>query len=201
MIISRISCAVGEAGLPTLDHRNWVEAPDVHVEFDMHHRGTSILFRFKVREPQVRAVHTGFNSEVWKDSCVEFFFSPGDDPDYYNFEFNAIGTVLGAYGPDRHHRMWIPEEILEQIQITPSLGTDPIENLTGNPDWELDIVLPVTVFHHHRITDIAGTRGRGNLYKCGEDLDRPHYLSWLRVVTPLPDFHRPEFFGPLEFSV
>lgn len=200
MVISRISCAVGDAGLPTLNHRNWVEAPDVHVEFDMHHRGTSILFKFRVREPQIRAVHTGYNAPVWKDSCVEFFFSPGDDPNYYNFEFNAIGALLGAYGPDRQHREPIPEEILELIQTTPSLGGDPIENLTGRLSWELDIVLPVKVFHHHRITDIADTRGRGNLYKCGDDLDQPHYLSWMPVQTDDPDFHRPEFFGELEFS-
>ena len=96
-----------------------------------------------VQEPQVRAVNTDFNSSVWEDSCVEFFISLEGDVNYYNFEFNAIGTVLGAYGPDRNSREWIPKERLELIQTTPSLGREIIENLEGDVQWELDIVLPV----------------------------------------------------------
>ena len=39
-----------------------------------------------------------------------------------------------------------------------------------------------------------------NLYKCGDSLARPHYLSWQPVATPHPDFHRPEFFKPVLFE-
>ena len=27
----------------------------------------------------------------------------------------------------------------------------------------------------------------------------PHYLSWMPIDTPKPDFHRPEFFGKINF--
>ena len=200
MFVSRISCAVTGDCLPELSHRNWVEAPDVSVLFDIHHRGTSVLLKFRVTEPQVKARHTGFNSPVWEDSCVEFFISLEKDRAYYNFEFNAIGSVLAAYGPDRYHREPFPGELLERIQVNPSLGTRPIEDMRGIVSWDLDIVLPVALFHHHQVWDIAGMKARGNLYKCGEKLDRPHYLSWQSVDTEKPDFHRPEFFGELEFS-
>ncbi|MFO7668541.1 MAG: carbohydrate-binding family 9-like protein [Bacteroidales bacterium] len=199
MIVSRISCGIDQNPLPEIGHPNWVPAPGVSASFDISHRGTSILLKYMVREPQVRAVNTGFNSPVWEDSCVEFFISLEGDDHYYNFEFNAIGTVLGAYGPDRHHREWIPEETLELIQVNPSLGWEVIANREGDVRWELDIILPVKLFCHHRVTDLAGNRARANFYKCGDKLDKPHFLSWNPVLTPEPNFHTPQFFGALDF--
>ena len=200
MIVTRISCARGENPLPAIDNQNWVPAEGVKASFDISHRGSSILLRYVVQEPQVIAVNKGFNSSVWEDSCLEFFISLEGDESYYNFEFNAIGTVLGAYGPDRNHRIWSPDDVLEQIQVNPTLGQDLIENLEGDIHWELDIVLPLQVFCHHEISDIAGKKARANFYKCGDKLKKPHFLSWSPVLTPEPNFHCPEFFDVLEFE-
>ena len=200
MIVSRISCARGENPLPGIDNQNWVPVEGVKASFDISHRGSSILLRYVVQEPQVIAVNKGFNSSVWEDSCVEFFISLEGDENYYNFEFSAIGTVLGAYGPDRNKRIWSPEDVLEQIQVNPSLGQEAIENLEGDIQWELDIVLPLQVFCHHELSDIAGKKARANFYKCGDKLKKPHFLSWSPVLTPEPNFHCPQFFGDLEFD-
>ncbi len=200
MIVSRISCGINEKQFPKISHPNWVPAEGISVSFDIMHRGTSILLKYMVQEPQVRAVNKDFNSSVWEDSCVEFFISLEGDANYYNFEFNAIGTVLGAYGPDRHRREWIPEESLGLIQTRPSLGREVIANMEGNVKWELDIVLPVKSFCHHKVTDIAGNRARANFYKCGDKLDKPHFLSWNPVLTTEPNFHSPPYFGSLEFQ-
>jgi hypothetical protein len=35
---------------------------------------------------------------------------------------------------------------------------------------------------------------RLNVYKCGDKLSTPHYLSLAPIKTTDPDFHRPEFF-------
>ncbi|MDX2432061.1 MAG: carbohydrate-binding family 9-like protein, partial [Bacteroides sp.] len=115
MIVSRVSCATDNVQLPKIAHPNWVPVEGVMVSFDIQHRGTSILLKYLVEEPQVRAVNTNFNTPVWEDSCVEFFLSLERDNNYYNFEFNAIGTVLGAYGPDRHQRESLSKESLELI--------------------------------------------------------------------------------------
>ncbi len=200
MIVTRVSCAISDSRYPSISHQNWVPAKGVSVSFDIRHRGTSILLKFLVQEPQVRAVNTGFNSPVWEDSCVEFFIALEGDNNYYNFEFSAIGTVLGAYGPDRHQREPIPDEFLKMIQTTPSLGRDPIENLEGDISWELDIVLPVKTFCHHRVEDMAGMQNRANFYKCGDKLKKPHFLSWKPIQTEEPDFHQSRFFGNLKFQ-
>ncbi len=42
-----------------------------------------------------------------------------------------------------------------------------------------------------------GLRLRANFYCCGDLTPRPCYAAWSPVLTPAPDFHRPEFFGTL----
>lgn len=200
MIVPRISCAIENDPKQKIDHPNWVRVKDVRAYFDISHRGSTILLKFLVLEPQVRAVNTEYNSAVWEDSCVEFFISLEGDKNYYNFEINAIGTILGAYGPDRHQRDFLPPGILELIEVEASLGRKAFKNLEGSVQWELDIVLPVKAFCYHSIYDIAGNSARGNFYKCGDKLDKPHFLSWNPVLSKEPDFHLPEFFAPLEFK-
>ncbi|WP_350005689.1 carbohydrate-binding family 9-like protein, partial [Phocaeicola dorei] len=41
---------------------------------------------------------------------------------------------------------------------------------------------------------------RANFYKCGDELQKPHFLSWSPIKIEKPDFHRPDFFGLLEFE-
>ena len=36
---------------------------------------------------------------------------------------------------------------------------------------------------------------KGNVYKCGDMLPHPHFLSFFPIHLPKPDFHRPDFFG------
>ena len=36
---------------------------------------------------------------------------------------------------------------------------------------------------------------RGNLYKCGDETDHPHYACFHNIDWAKPDYHRPEFFA------
>jgi len=198
MIVKKIP--VSSADLHQLEHQNWLPVDHVAVSFEIQHDGSSILLKYQVNESQVRAVNTAFNSPVWEDSCVEFFISPEGDENYYNFEFNAIGTALGAYGGDRNNRDWLPEEVLKTIDTNPSLGKGIIETLEGKISWTLEVRLPVAVLCHSNIKDLSGMKATGNFYKCGDRLKKPHFLSWQPVLTEKPDFHSPEFFGKLRFQ-
>lgn len=202
MIVEKIS---GQALAPdrlehSISNQNWIEAAQVSAGFSIRHDGSSIYLYYQVKEPEVRAVNTGYNSSVWEDSCVEFFLSLGADGDnYYNFEINAIGTVLGAYGPDRNQREWLSESLLSQVETTPSLGRQVIEKLEETTSWSMGVRIPVQVLTFSGIGDLSGLDGHGNFYKCGDKLKHPHYLSWKPVVLPAPDFHQPRFFGQLSF--
>jgi len=184
----------------SLDHRNWIPAEHVQVNFSIGHDGSNIFLRYDVQEEQVRAVNTEFNSAVWEDSCVEFFFSFEEDDNYYNFEINAIGTVLGAYGKNRNERTWLPASLLKQIETRSSLGSEPFEANKDFNSWDIFIRIPIRVFCYNNHKDLSGKQGMANFYKCGDKLDKPHFLSWKPVETEKPDFHLPEFFGQLSFG-
>ena len=183
----------------SIDHQNWVEAKEIKASFAIGHDGSNIHLLFRVEEPQVRAVNTKFNSPVWEDSCVEFFLVFDGDDGYYNFEINAIGTVLGAFGKDRHKRLHLPDSFLSRIETTPSLGRDPIESLDERTTWELSLVIPIETFHFSTLKTLSGVDAHANFYKCGDKLKQPHFLSWKPVLCSKPDFHTPRYFGQLSF--
>jgi len=183
-----------------IGHPNWVGVEGIKVSFAIGHDGSNIYLNYHVEEPQVRAVNTEFNSPVWEDSCVEFFFSPTGKEYYYNFEFNAIGTVLCGYGKDRHKREHLPDSVLTQVETVPSLGKEPIGRIWGKTPWDLRVKIPKEVLVFSKIENLAGLKAKGNFYKCGDKLEKPHYLSWEPVRTQNPNFHLPEHFGQLSFQ-
>lgn len=182
-----------------IDHKNWVDAEGIKVSFSIGHDERNIYLSYEVEEPQVRAVNTEFNSPVWEDSCVEFFFAPEGDY-YYNFEMNAIGTVLCGYGKDRHQRERLQDSVLRKIHTESTLGRDPFEKTSEITSWKLKAIIPVEVLIFSNIKNYSALEARGNFYKCGDKLDFPHYLSWNPVQTLDPNFHLPEHFGQLSFQ-
>jgi hypothetical protein len=203
LLIEKIETGSGfslNKGEHILAHQNWVPGGGTKVTFSIRHDGSSIYLYYEVKEKEVRAVNTAINSSVWEDSCVEFFLSlEAESENYYNFEINAIGTVLGAYGPDRNQREWLPESILSKVETIPSLGLKPFDNQQNNTPWNIQIRIPMEVLTYSNLNNLSGTDGYGNFYKCGDKLEHPHFLSWKPVLTSNPDFHTPRYFGHLSF--
>ena len=159
-----------------------------------------ILLKYYVRETWFKAEKTETNQEVYEDSCVEFFVSPADDGIYYNFEFNAIGTCLMGAGTGRHDRKRADDSVIAEIRRLASAGKSPISESKGDFSWTLTLAIPFSTLFNHKTDIREGSRFRANFYKCGDKLTMPHYLTWNPVGTEKPDFHRPEFFGSLEFA-
>jgi hypothetical protein len=179
---------------------NWGEYPyKPDVCFKIIHFNNGLLVMYKVEENHVKATVINDNGPVYNDSCVELFISPAGDDFYYNFEFNAIGSLLLGYGNQRHNRMLAPNEVLHSISRFSSIGFQPVDNY-GNIQWELFAFIPFTAFFKHSINNLEGLHPKGNIYKCGNLLQVPHYVSWSPVLTEKPDFHRPEFFGGFTIS-
>ena len=62
------------------------------------------------------------------------------------------------------------------------------------------LIIPAEAFFRTAIIGFDGMRMKGNFYKCGDHLQKPHFLSWNPIHVDRPDFHRPEFFGELVFE-
>jgi hypothetical protein len=182
-----------------IDNAPWDAFPyKPEAAFAMAYSNSNVFLKFFVEEKYVRAIYYEPNQPVYKDSCVEFFVSFGDEPEYYNFEFNCAGTCLLSYGKERANRTMTSANLIKLIAFQSSIK--PAKNKDANIGWELTLVIPFAAFQYHKLSSMKGKQCRANFYKCGDDLPEPHFLAWNTINTEQPDFHRPEFFGTLEFN-
>ena len=155
----------------------------------LHSRG--FLVRMQSFETVLRAECRVPDGEVCRDSCMEFFvnFAPEKGGDYLNLEVNPLGTLHCRLGPGRGGRRALP----------PELGRPEVRCAVLPDRWTAELFLPLPfVGQLFGRGDFApGELLRGNFYKCGDDTVCPHYGMWSPVISPTPDFHRPEYFGEL----
>lgn len=171
--------------------------------FSVAHDNQALYIRFRVIEDCTAALVDKDQGPVWTDSCVEFFIS-FDSQGYYNFEFNAIGKALLAFRKEKPSPTPASESVMALIERHSTLGNDCFAERTDTTgqgiDWELNVRIPKEVFFKHHFSTLAGVKARGNFYKCGDNLSKPHYLSWNPIGAPSPNFHLESEFGELEFE-
>lgn len=165
----------------------------------MFHTGDKLWLRFDVAEEYTKAEVNDDNGRVWTDSCVEFFLAL-DDTGYYNFETTCAGRLLLGFRKEREHPTHADAAIMEQIARYPSLGRELFAERKGDNCWSLTLDIPPQALFRHRIGSWEGVEGSMNLYKCGDELSQPHFLSWKPIDNPKPDFHLPDFFEPVKFN-
>jgi hypothetical protein len=166
--------------------------PNVH--FTLAHCHDCIFIKFFIREKSIRAATSKINGAVWKDTCVEFFISFGEEA-YYNLEFNCIGTILAGYGTSRTGRQPLTDEIIRKIRYGIT-----ISNVEEGIYWELTASIPLAVFVHSSLHSLTSRQCKANFSKCGDELDDPHFVSWVPIQAQEPNFHLPAFFGVLDFQ-
>lgn len=166
----------------------------------------AIHIQFRVEDRYVRAIAQQHQGMVWRDSCVEFFFSPTPETDrgYFNLEMNCGGTMLLHYrGATPESRRPIANEDLEQIRIRTSLPRIIDPQIDEPVAWTLACRLPLLLIRQYcpeATMPGPGVRWRANFYKCAEHVSHPHWITWAPVDFPKPNFHLPQFFGHLIFE-
>lgn len=166
------------------------------VVFSISYSPSSILLKFFVQEKQIRALNHIINSSIWEDSCVEFFISFDDGANYYNIEFNCIGTGPIGYGKSKTHRELLDAGIVNQVKTLSNINSEKGKKVS----WELTMIIPLSVFEHTSISTLSKRMCRANFYKCGDLLPEPHFISWSNIKSENPNFHLPDYFGHLQFE-
>ena len=166
--------------------------------FVMCYTPDSVCLKYDISEPYFKADYRHTNDPVSEDSCVELFISFGEDVNYYNLEFNALGTCLAAYGSGRNDRQRLPEELIAGIQHVQAWKVYIPEH--NNYQWTLTLNIPLQVFCYSNLSSLDGSTARANVYKCGDQLIEPHYLMWNDIKTDQPDYHQPEYFRKISFE-
>ena len=65
----------------------------------------------------------------------------------------------------------------------------------GVYSWELVVAIPFRLMGLD--PDNLPEKIMGNFYKCADDTEFPHFVSWSPIGLPTPNFHCPEFFGEI----
>ncbi len=165
----------------------------------------AIYVIFKVHDQYVRATRTKNQDAVYKDSCVEFFFSPSANSDqgYFNLEMNCGGTML------LHHQLArgknsrdVTKDDIDEIQVAHSMPKEVFPEIKEPVEWTVEYRIPFEILENYHEVDIPtpGTVWKGNFYKCADDSSHPHWLTWSLIDLPRPDFHQPSYFGTLVFG-
>lgn len=176
------------------------------VQAKLAYDDAAIYVIFRVEDQYVRAVAQKHQDAVCRDSCVEFFFAPGDDvaSGYFNLEMNCGGTMLlhDQVTPRKGMQPLSPEDVAK-IEVAHSLPRIIDPEIAEPTTWTVEYRLPLEILDDYRPKYTApapGVTWRANFFKCADATSHPHWLTWSKVERPRPDFHVPEFFGTLVFQ-
>jgi len=167
------------------------------VAFDIARGAKDLYLHYFVRGLSLKAVADEDGEFVHPDSCVEFFMRKEGEMKYINFEFNCIGTCLAA----RHESREVSEPLTKQeyksIRRYTTLQREAFAEKKGIYSWELTVAIPFSLMG----LDAANLPVKiyGNFYKCADDTENPHYVTWSPINLPRPNYHCPEFFGEISF--
>ena len=178
------------------------------VEARLLHDGRTIAGMFRVHDRNVLARATAYQAPTHEDSCVEFFAMPRAGVGYFNFEWNAIGTLLLWYidGPRRADGTFesyipVPQETARAIAVNASLAQPILEERSGPLLWTVSFRIPLVLFETFvgPLGDLGGQTWQANFYKCADATSQPHWGAWSDIGERL-DFHQPARFGEIVFE-
>lgn len=163
-------------------------APETYAQL-VSVNGEGLALKMTCYESNPHTVYNNFFDNVYEDSCMEFFFNFGRGEKYINCEMNSNGAALIAVGKDRYDRVRI------DTYITPPKVTAVKEA----DKWTVEVYFPLrdirTVLGDVSLN--SGTTFYANFYKCGNECEIPHFITWSLIDMKSPDFHQSKFFGEL----
>ena len=194
--LSSVGFLMEKAQRESIDVINWEEySYKPIVAFDIARSKVNLYIRYFVKGNSLKALYETDGAPVYQDSCVEFFMKRVNDPNYYNFEFNCIGTCDAARRTSRDIKTSLSQEEYKSIIRLPSVRRRAFEEIKGIHTWNLIVVIPLKLMG----LDPSNLPEKilGNFYKCADETMNPHFVSWSPIDLPEPNFHCPEFFGEI----
>ena len=173
-------------------HTGWLAPCPISARAQCCRDEGGLWVRMEAGEADIRATLTGPLDAICTDSCLEFFFAPkADDPRYFNFEFNPLGSMYLGFGAKRATRV---------RQIVKDPGMFRPAPFTTDAGWGIEFYVPLDFLRMYFPDYELEGEGACNFYKCGDMTPVPHYLAWSPLSCDTPDYHRREDFGRLVFG-
>ncbi|MFA6471982.1 MAG: carbohydrate-binding family 9-like protein [Candidatus Latescibacterota bacterium] len=162
---------------------------------------TFLYVAYFCNDKHIWADHYDTNSETYKDDTVELFWNPNPSAGkkYNMFEMNCIGNLLSVCND-------LKTSIYENKIIPPHIGHTLKGTVNNDSDTDTSWILEVAV----RFSDYPGLfkaktpkdgdMWRVGLNRCGGKTNE-QYSQWSPSQTPQPNYHVPDDFGKIFFSV
>ncbi len=155
----------------------WTEGERKRTEARMLWDDEVLYVSFRAFDSHVSAVHKNRDDPVSRDDCVEVFIAPDttDVSIYFNFEFNALSTILDRSPNENRRSNWNADSLRVAIDIHGTLNQqDDIDSL-----WTTEISIPFDTFTGFapRLPPSDGDIWRLNLYRTGGAINL-QYATW-----------------------
>lgn len=179
-----------------IDHANWGNYPyKPATAVNIARSSTRLYLSFSIKGLFLSCSTLNDNTPVTQDSSVGFFMQKENDPYYYNFDFNCVGTCNAAKRATRDAKEPLSRNEYKSIHRHSTIQRSVFEEISGLIAWDLHVSIPFETMGLN--PNSLPEKIHVNFYKTAENSTMPHFLSWNPIFTPEPDFHRPEFFGEL----
>ncbi|MEW6751385.1 MAG: carbohydrate-binding family 9-like protein [Candidatus Latescibacterota bacterium] len=177
----------------------WTSGEKERTEARMLWDDEGLYVAFVAYDTHIWASLTERDAPVSRDDCVEVFVAPDTSAvgTYFNFEFNALGTILDRSPRDNRSSSWNAEAVRVAISIDGTLNDESDQDSL----WTAEIAIPFASFAPFapRLPPQDGDTWRLNLYRTGGRANL-QYMTWSDTRTQTPQFHVPERFGIVHFS-
>lgn len=157
------------------------------------HDDEAIYASFIVRSKTIKGLYLNDQQAVCDDSCVEIFLKPEPEGEYWNLEFNCLGTMNASHRVSRTVSTKLTPEQCATVGRFPSMPRESFAEREGTATWELLVRIPLALMGISK--DSFPKAIRGNIYACASGMKEPYYLSYFPVPFPKPNYHLPETFG------
>lgn len=156
--------------------------------------GDGFYLKMVCEEPDPLRTYKKDFAPVYRDSAMEAFFlfesckDRNEVSTYLNFEANANGALLAAFGQERTYRSYFSREDMRKFDCKSQIEDD---------RWSLRLRMPIDVLEeiYGPLKLGAGSSFTCNFYKISENKEIEHYASYAPVLADVPSFHLPEFFA------
>ena len=194
-VITKKDAVLDWSVIPTaaIDNLLWTPQVDISAKAQVCYDEEALYVRLSAHEAYIRAEEIGDLGSPCLDSCLEFFLAPDSaDARYLNFEWNPLGNLYLGFGSTRPTRV-------RQIVGDKNELFRPEPYFTDG-GWGIVFCIPYGFIRNYFPDFEPCGEMAGNFYKCGDETEFPHYLSWMPMSTDIPDFHRRQDFGRLLFE-
>ncbi|MCE5250225.1 carbohydrate-binding family 9-like protein [bacterium] len=198
-----------------LDEADWAAAPSVgdfqfpwwtagekeQTEAKMLWDGTFLYLSFKCSDKHIWADHYDTNSATCLDDCAEIFWNPNPSAGkgYNMFEMSCIGNLLSVCND-------LKKPILENKILPPHMAQTIRGSVNNDSDEDTGWILEIAIrFEDYTKLSSGATPKDGDMWRvglnrCGGKTNE-QFSQWSPSMTEKPNFHAPDDFGKIVFSM